>query len=260
MRFLLCLGIGWALLAFGDVNLEELETKGCTVVYDLITDSERSLLAESFFAMREKAMGIVAAHDPLPRFFSENNAKTESVYWRTEDRLILQAGKGRYDFYRGFHQDLTHPEILLANVRLSSLMKDLLVDEYTCYIGGILSEMGSEAQYWHRDTDTLSSHGSGGDELVLLDDFYFTVLIPLTVPFTKENGATEFFLGSHRKPAGAFKECPLAQAEVPLNAALIFNGKINHRGGANRSSEDRPALYMVFHKKWYNDQYRRGIP
>jgi ectoine hydroxylase-related dioxygenase (phytanoyl-CoA dioxygenase family) len=46
---------------------------------------------------------------------------------------------------------------------------------------------------------------------------------------------------------------------VELGNALVFNGKINHRGTANGSNADRPVIYRVFHKQWYNDQFRVGI-
>ena len=46
---------------------------------------------------------------------------------------------------------------------------------------------------------------------------------------------------------------------VPLGSALLFNGKINHRGTSNASQRDRPAIYTVYHKLWYNDQYRKGV-
>ena len=148
---------------------------------------------------------------------------------------------------------------MLRHPVLEELMKETLANEYTNYSGIIYSQKGSEDQYWHRDTHTLSSHNSDGKQLVQLDDFYFTVLIPLTVSFTEENGATEFFVGSHRLSCNEFDTCSKCQVEVPLGSALVFNGKMNHRGRANRSEEDRPALYLVYHKKWYNDQYRKGV-
>ena len=44
-----------------------------------------------------------------------------------------------------------------------------------------------------------------------------------------------------------------------MGSALFFNGKTNHRGSANKSKEDRPVVYQVFHKMWYNDNYRKGV-
>ena len=74
-----------------------------------------------------------------------------------------------------------------------------------------------------------------------------------------ENGATEIMFGSHQLASHDFDQCDVKQVTVPLGGALVFNGKLNHRGSANQSEQERPALYMVFHKKWYNDQFRQGV-
>ena len=92
-----------------------------------------------------------------------------------------------------------------------------------------------------------------------MDDFLFTVLIPITVPVTMDNGPTEFMVGSHREPAQNYDSLEKAKSGCPLGSALVFNGKLNHRGTANKSSEDRPVIYRVYHKRWYNDQFRVGI-
>ena len=107
--------------------------------------------------------------------------------------------------------------------------------------------------------DYLTNEGTDGSKLVQMDDFLFTCLIPCTVPVTTNNGPTEFYVGSHREPAQNFDQCERTFATCPLGSALLFNGKINHRGTGNPSSEDRPVLYLVFHKRWYNDAFRVGI-
>ena len=56
-----------------------------------------------------------------------------------------------------------------------------------------------------------------------------------------------------------FNELELKQLEVPLGSVLIFDGKINHRGKGNNSNDERPCIYQVYHKKWYNDQFRIGV-
>ena len=70
--------------------------------------------------------------------------------------------------------------------------------EYTSYGGVVYSSAGSGDQYWHRDTNNLANRSTEGGQLITLDDFYFTVLIPVAVPVTTENGATEFMVGSHK--------------------------------------------------------------
>lgn len=229
------------------------------VVDQVFTPEEIEQISSQFLPFKDKAFHLIETTPSQERVFSENNKETRSLYWKTEDVLILQAGKGRYDFFQGFKKGIFASSTVMCNPVLQELMGKLLGGDFTHYSGMIYSAVGSEDQYWHRDTSTLSNTDSSGEKLVGLDDFYFTVLIPMTVPFTLENGTTEFLVGSHRLPSSEFGHCTTAQVEVPLGSALVFNGKINHRGRGNSSLQDRPALYIVYHKKWYNDQYRKGV-
>jgi ectoine hydroxylase-related dioxygenase (phytanoyl-CoA dioxygenase family) len=232
-------------------NLQELNTRGYTVVPHVLSKAEQQQLLQAYQQAKNKALDIMAVQKPITRNFAENDTANQSVYWKDKPYLILQAGKGRYDLYKGFIQ--------AQNPVLDQLMQQLMHGEFSSYSGIILSTPGSEDQYWHRDTNNLTNVGSDGSKLILMDDFYYTVLIPITVPFTKQNGTTEFMVGSHRLAAQDFTQCTNDQLEVPLGSALVFNGKINHRGKANLSNLDRPALYLVYHKRWYNDQYRTGV-
>lgn len=149
---------------------------------------------------------------------------------------------------------------VVKNPKLMELMRNTMKEGFTSYGGVVHSETGSSNQYWHRDTSTLSNTTTDGDKLVTLDDFYFTVLIPITVPVTADNGPTEFMANSHRQKAQDFDKCPNeCSPRIDLGSALLFNGKINHRGTANGSDADRPVIYRVFHKRWYNDYFRVGI-
>ncbi len=238
---------------------EELHVQGFTIVENLFTEEEIDQMSSRFELIKEKALEIVANTPPLERLFAEVNQAQKSWYWKTDRELILQAGHGRYDFAQGFSKDLFASTASLKNEMLNSLMTEMMGGEFTSYSGIIHSTKGSADQYWHRDTNTLDNFGSDGSKLVALDDFYFTILIPITVPFTLENGTTEFVVGSHKLSSTDAENCPKAQLEVPIGSALVFNGKIIHRGKANNSLEDRPGLYIVYHKKWYNDQYRKGV-
>ena len=104
----------------------------------------------------------------------------------------------------------------------------------------------------------MADSDSDGTKLIEMDDFYYTVLIPL-VAMDKVNGTTEFMLGTHKKTAGEFSKSEHKQFDVALGDVLIFNGKINHRGRTNHSTEERPVIYNVYYKGWYNDSYREGV-
>ena len=172
---------------------------------------------------------------------------------------MLQAGVGRLDCWKGFSKGILATASVKNNPIISKLMKALLVSDYTSYQGVVMSGAQSEGQYFHRDTDTLQNGRTCGREIVALDDFYFTVLMPCTVDVTLENGPTEFYSGSHRQPSDNFDENSRELVCAPVGSALVFNGKLFHRGSANRSNEDRPVIYQVWHKMWYSDYFRIGV-
>ena len=66
-------------------------------------------------------------------------------------------------------------------------------------------------------------------------------------------------MGSHRTTSDSFSSLSTAQACAPVGSALLFNGKMNHRGLGNPGDVERPVIYCVFHKRWYSDWYRAGL-
>lgn len=75
-----------------------------------------------------------------------------------------------------------------------------------------------------------------------------------------EDGPTAFRLGSHVKPEGgmwdrggtarAYSEVSLA---VKRGSLVLFDLRLDHRGGANRGDAARPILYLGFTNRWYRD-------
>lgn len=238
-------------------NGRELDMKGFTVLRDLFTAAEVDKMKDEFEnGALVKSRSMMEQTKKMERVWMENDEETRSVYWKSEDErggksLILQAGEGRYDLYRGFEHDTVfeHPAI-------AELVKSIMVDDYTNYSGYLLSEPMSSNQYFHRDTNTLSNRGTNGSVLIGVDDFYFTVLVPLD-DVTEENGPTEFMVGSHRSTS-PFDGCLIERVKPMKGDALIFNGKINHRGTGNRSKADKAVSYTVIHKLWYHE-FRKGV-
>lgn len=246
-------------------NLTELETQGFTIVDNLFGPEEIELMQADYASIKSRAERILSSEPSRPRVWIENGKTTTSRYWKCSDsdigeQVILQAGEGRYDLWKGFKSGFFGSESIVRNARLTSLMDRLLVCDYGQYNGVIMSSPGSSDQYFHRDTDELSNNKeSGGETLQAVDDFYFTCLIPITADVTSLNGPTEFQVGSHRRLSSEFEGLERAEVCVPVGSALLFNGKINHRGNGNRSDSDRPVIYSVYHKLWYNDQFRKGV-
>jgi len=239
--------------------LDELEVKGFTIVEEIFTKDEIKQLQEDYLKIKERAQYIIDNIPPLPREWEESGVVTRSQYWKTDTELMLEAGVGRHDLYKGFSRGfLAHPNVR-NNPVISKILKEILVSAYNTYQGVILSAPNSGTQYWHRDTDTLQNRGTCGKQMVQLDDFYFTVVMPCLVDVTMENGPTQFYAGSHRQSADEYDENSLEYACAPLGSAILWNGKINHRGTSNQSSTDRPMIYQVWHKMWYNDNYRAGV-
>ncbi|GMH60738.1 hypothetical protein TrST_g10585 [Triparma strigata] len=241
-------------------NIIDLETKGHTIVNGLFSTEEIKKMQADYKGIRKTAMSIIDEEPAQPRVWEENGDVTTSQYWLRDDKVILQAGVGRYDLWRGFNTGFFASEALVNNPKLEPILKHCLVDNYGSYRGMILSDPGSSDQYFHRDTDPLENVGSKGKALMAVDDFYFTCLIPVTGDVTPENGPTEFLEGSHRHCSDEFEGLEEAEVCCPLGSAVLFNGKINHRGKGNRSEkDDRAVVYAVYHKEWYNDQFRKGV-
>lgn len=237
-------------------HLEELEVKGFTILPDIFTSKEVKKLQEDYLKVKQKAFDIVDNVAPSPRIWVDSGKSLQSQYWKADGKLIMQAGVGRYDCYKGFSRDILPS---WEDPLITKIMKELLVSDYTTYQGVILSDGSSQGQYWHRDVRPLQNKRSCGKEMVQLDDFLFTILIPCMVDVTLENGPTEFYAGSHRQSTDEFDDNNIEQVCAPLGSALLFKGKLYHRGMPNTSGVDRPVVYQMYHKKWYNDWYRAGV-
>ena len=89
-------------------------------------------------------------------------------------------------------------------------------------------------------------------------------------PFTAENGATDLLPGSHlwtEAEVEAFHRDPksarrLIPAGMPAGSAIVFQGHMLHRGGANRSDAPRLALTNQYCQPWGRTQenYFLSVP
>jgi ectoine hydroxylase-related dioxygenase (phytanoyl-CoA dioxygenase family) len=104
-------------------------------------------------------------------------------------------------------------------------------------------EPGSEAQPPHRDQDMWPIHAPGVEYLI-------NVMWPFT-SYTRENGATVVWPGSHRRQ----DEMLLADdeaivAEMEPGDALVFLGSTLHGGGANRTDRSRRGMIISYSLGW----------
>ena len=91
-----------------DRNMLELSRDGFTVVPDVFSPAQLQELKRDYALIHAKAEDIMRNTQARRRDMEENNSSIESQYWKvaatadTPEKLILQAGKGRYDLYKGF--------------------------------------------------------------------------------------------------------------------------------------------------------------
>jgi len=104
---------------------------------------------------------------------------------------------------------------------------------------------GGDHQRWHKD----GNHENESDEPHAL-----TVFVPLQ-PLTAANGPTEFRLGSHRRQADAkrLRQDGVA-VECAAGDALLFDYRVDHRGLANQSDEDRLVFFCAFARPAFRDE------
>jgi ectoine hydroxylase-related dioxygenase (phytanoyl-CoA dioxygenase family) len=136
-----------------------------------------------------------------------------------------------------------HPRVMALVERL--LMPNFLLST----LQSIRLHPGEQAQAWHAD-----------------DFFYFMPRphrLPLAVSviwaledFTEENGATEVIAGSHRWPTQHPEDADhdITQAVMRAGSAIVFDGALWHRGGANQSSGTRLAISPQYCQPWLRPQ------
>ena len=164
-----------------------------------------------------------------------------------------------HDFWKAFHGAATKRVTGVAE--MSDAWGDLLCDPLYKALGDhylgednyylntgqlICIGPGETPQLLHRDELNWPHAVSDGHELTV------TAIFALT-DFTAENGATVIAPGSHRWP-GAMPEVQpeqTCQAVMPAGAALLYNGKVIHGGGANTTSDQwRIGLHAGFVLGW----------
>ena len=216
-----------------DAHAARIERDGYTVLPDLLD-------AEGLEAVRTALTPHLGGH--LGRNAFEGYA-TERVY------TLVARGK--------VFEDLTeHPQIL-------ALIDRFLLPGYLLTASqAIAIQPGEAAQGVHFD-----------------DGFYrlprprpaasLSVIIAID-PFTDQNGATDLLPGSHlwsdaeveaigHDPDAASRLVP---AVMPAGSAIVFQGHMLHRGGANRSDAPRLALTNQYCQPWGRTQenYFLSVP
>lgn len=140
---------------------------------------------------------------------------------------------------------LTHPTALGALDQV--LTRGYLISAYL----SILVHPGETAQDLHFDDGFVRQRRPRPSNMVSI--------IWAVDDFTKNNGATEILPGSHRwneaeANAVQAEDDRVVQATMPAGSALVMDGLLIHRGGANTSSADRLAITPQYCEPWARQQ------
>ncbi len=139
---------------------------------------------------------------------------------------------------------------LIEHPRILALLDRLLLPNFLLSTAqSIRLHPGEQAQPWHTD-----------------DAFYVVprpreVRLAVSViwaieDFTVDNGATEVIPGSHlwRQERPDERPHQAVPAVMPAGSAVLFDGALWHRGGANRSTGTRLAISPQYCQPWLRPQ------
>lgn len=149
--------------------------------------------------------------------------------------------------------------VLAADARFSDFLEQLpaagLIETFLggSFIlnsfGGLMNRPacgdGDYLHHWHRDLRAFAP----GDDLRLM----INLLITLD-PFTEENGGTQLDIGSHRVADRREEDRRVAAYRAPAGSMLVFDSRLLHAAGVNRSNNDRRALTLTFTPPFFKPQ------
>mmetsp|Transcript_33529 Transcript_33529/g.107108 ORF Transcript_33529/g.107108 Transcript_33529/m.107108 type:complete len:660 (-) Transcript_33529:314-2293(-) len=144
----------------------------------------------------------------------------------------------------------------LSSKAVTSVVEDALGgDVVVADRGVVLSLPGSPAQRWHRDGSPLFPESGHSLPAHAVTAFY-----PLT-NVDEGLGPTQFLLGSHvaaqddPRFVEPIRNTPYAAPCLDVGDVVLFDYRIVHRGGPNKSSpaRPRPLLYVVYRRSWFVD-------
>jgi hypothetical protein len=172
----------------------------------------------------------------------------------------LGFSKGRYDITTSKMITIEIP--LIIKKCLDHLLQSC---HYKVQVGYVPVLPQTKEGPYHRDSKALFSwntkdtNEADKKDITIIPDYYYTLLINLNdEPNDVEEielGNTEFIVGSHQTSILDSINYPsLINKNYKAGDCALFNGKIIHRGLANKSkSINRHALYVTFTADWYND-------
>lgn len=215
---------------------------------------QRATPAEEIWQGIDRDGGVIIDDFLAPETLQ--SLRTEVLPALTEHAAGAATG---HDFWKNFHGSATKRMTGLADLSptwghilcdpLYKGMADHYLGEENYYLntGQLISiGPGETPQMLHRDELNWPEAAGQPHEVTV------TAIFALT-DFTAENGATVIAPGSHKWPGATPPVAPeqTCQATMQAGAALLYNGKVIHGGGANTSSDQwRVGLHAGFVLGW----------
>ena len=192
-----------------------------------------------------------------------------------------QRGPGRVDMRLGASPPVPFDDARLvgAEAKWAPLVREILgADCRLLHVGLVVTEPGvSTEQALHCDGPHVAAEWRRHEPEVAARArqeqhpcHCLTVFLPL-VDLTVANGATTFFPGTHHSAIAASAlsreaEDPgssggagrPARLLLPAGDAILFDYRLFHAGGANRSHARRPLLCLVYARPWFEDTFNFG--
>lgn len=115
--------------------------------------------------------------------------------------------------------------------------------------GFVRSESGAKEQRWHQDVPHLFAAGPH------LPPHFIAVFVP-AVDVDAANGPTEFRVGTHIRANVATVASEIA-IPCSVGSAVIFDGRVFHRGQPNASDGDRDVIFVNLTRHWFRDVFNK---
>ena len=234
--------------------INDLSKNGVVVIPSVYSKEQILELTELFKKTENRALSLTNMSKPRHynyyTHFDKEYCSHKNMY-NFSNINVLELVKGRFDISFNYSELKTHPII-------EAIVNQTLKKQYSSQWGLLTSKMGSDNGPWHRDVINIDGdsdeNGNYNDWNMVhnMSPFYYTILIPL-VPLNKENGTPEFIKGSHKLTYSEIEDCEKVRFDTTIGDAIIFDGRIFHRGCKNLSQNDRPVMYNMIHRDWYTE-------
>jgi ectoine hydroxylase-related dioxygenase (phytanoyl-CoA dioxygenase family) len=203
---------------------------------------------------------IAAMHAQyLAQFGAMDCAAMEEAAGNPPPNRFFRVGDARYDIALQMTGAFGRPEAfanpLLLDLLVPLLGKNLHLNSMTA----VVSHPGATQQHAHRDhPDLYFEPGVSPMQPI----YAVNVAVPL-IDIELATGPTGVWLGSHRVPDGTkLADRDLVAREFKRGDCLLLDYGTMHTGLANRGSQIRPIVYLVYSRPWFFDHgnHRRRVP